>query len=325
MTNEGPALARTMIAAADPFARLFAHDRLTFGLVLPLTAERGAETSLEEQLELAALAERLGFDALWVRDVPLNSPDYPDPQAHLDPWVLLGALSARTSRILLGTAAIAAPVRHPLHIAKGALSVAAASGGRFILGMGSGDRLPEFAAFGRAPERRREIFRDVWTRVAAKVAYEQQVLTDTDEPGAPSFAIRPAPPSGGVPMVAVGSAQQTLGWIARNAGAWLTYYRTPEVQRDRIALWHDAVSRPGQTGFRGLGTSFQLELLEKPDAAPEPLPLGLRTGAHGLCDALREQRTMGVHHILFNIASGSRPVADTLHALGDALGQSSLA
>jgi alkanesulfonate monooxygenase SsuD/methylene tetrahydromethanopterin reductase-like flavin-dependent oxidoreductase (luciferase family) len=85
MTNEEPALARTMMAATDPFARLFAPDRLTFGLVLPLTAERGTVTSLEEQLELASLAERLGFDALWVRDVPLNSPDYPDPQAHLDP------------------------------------------------------------------------------------------------------------------------------------------------------------------------------------------------------------------------------------------------
>lgn len=322
MTNEEPAAARTM-TAADPFARLFAPDQLTFGLVLPLTEERGAETSLEEQLELATLVERLGFDALWVRDVPLNSPDYPDPQAHLDPWVLLGALSARTSRILLGTAAIAAPVRHPLHIAKGALSVWAASQGRFILGLGSGDRLPEFAAFGRDAAQRSEIFRDVWTRVAAGVARHQRVLTDTAEPGAPSFAIRPVPPVGGVPIVAVGSARQTLGWIARNAGAWLTYYRNPEIQRDRIALWHDAVSRLGHTGFRGLGTSFQLELLEKPDAVPEPLPLGLRTGAKGLRDALREQRAMGVHHILFNITSGLRPVADTLHELGDVLTQCS--
>jgi luciferase-type oxidoreductase len=239
--------------------------------------------------------------------------------------VLLGALTARTSRILLGTAAIAAPVRHPLHIAKGALSVAAASGGRFILGLGSGDRLPEFAAFGRDPERRGEIFRDAWTRVAAGIAYDQRVQTDTDEPGTPSFVLRPAPPPGGVPMVAVGSAQQTLGWIARNAGAWLTYYRAPELQRDRIALWHDAVDRLGQPGLLGLGTSFQLELLEKPNATPEPLPLGLRTGTNGLREALREQKAMCVHHILFNIASGSRPVADTLHALSDALSRSALA
>lgn len=37
------------------------------------------------QLELAAQAEAAGFAALWVRDVPLNHPGYPEAIGHLDP------------------------------------------------------------------------------------------------------------------------------------------------------------------------------------------------------------------------------------------------
>jgi alkanesulfonate monooxygenase SsuD/methylene tetrahydromethanopterin reductase-like flavin-dependent oxidoreductase (luciferase family) len=98
------------------------------------------------QLKLARRADELGFSAIWVRDVPLNSPAYPDSVGHSDPWVLLGALAASTRSIALATGAIVLPLRHPLHVAKAALSMDALSSGRFILGLGSGDRPSEFAA-----------------------------------------------------------------------------------------------------------------------------------------------------------------------------------
>ncbi len=56
--------ARTQPEPLAPFAQIFSPGRLTFGLVLPLMAERGAETSVEEQLDLAALADRLGQQLL---------------------------------------------------------------------------------------------------------------------------------------------------------------------------------------------------------------------------------------------------------------------
>ncbi|MCW5182063.1 LLM class flavin-dependent oxidoreductase, partial [Burkholderia cenocepacia] len=133
---------------ADVAHRVFSAGRLSIGLTLPLLRSGHIVADFNEQLELAALADSLGFRALWIRDVPLNSADYPDPVGHLDPWVLLGALASRTRRIALASGAIVLPLRHPLHIAKGALSVATLSGGRFILGLGSGDRPPEYAAFG---------------------------------------------------------------------------------------------------------------------------------------------------------------------------------
>jgi len=50
----------------------------------------------------------------------------------------------------LGTAAVVLPLRHPLHVAKAAWSLDRLSGGRFILGVGSGDRPEELAPFGVA-------------------------------------------------------------------------------------------------------------------------------------------------------------------------------
>ena len=105
-------------------ASLFQADRLTLGLALPWVdaAEHAGrrEVDFHHQLELAAQAESAGFAALWVRDVPLNHPGYPEAIGHLDPWTWLGALAARTRRIGLVTGAVVLTLRHPLHVAKGA-------------------------------------------------------------------------------------------------------------------------------------------------------------------------------------------------------------
>lgn len=154
-------------ARPDVAHRVFSAGQLSIGLTLPLLRTGHVVADFDEQLELAALADTLGFRVLWIRDVPLNSADYPDPIGHLDPWVLLGALASRTRRIALASGAIVLPLRHPLHIAKGALSVATLSGGRFVLGLGSGDRPPEYAAFGVDAETRRDRYRAHWDVVAA--------------------------------------------------------------------------------------------------------------------------------------------------------------
>jgi len=71
--------------------RLFRNSHLSVGLNLPLTAPGQRDVDMAEQLAHARLAERHGFDALWIRDVPLNSPGYPDPIRHPNPWVFRAA------------------------------------------------------------------------------------------------------------------------------------------------------------------------------------------------------------------------------------------
>ena len=93
-----------------------------------------------EAVDMAIRAEASGFDSFWTTDFALG--DSPDPLP------LLAAASQRTERILLGTAVMVLPYRHPLLLAKAAATVDALTNGRLILGLGVGSNKREFDALG---------------------------------------------------------------------------------------------------------------------------------------------------------------------------------
>jgi len=304
----------TMIPALSPAVqRVFSEDRLSIGLTLPMLGAGRIVADFREQIELAALADTLGFRALWVRDVPLNSADYPDPVGHLDPWVLLGALASNTKQIALASGAIVLTLRHPLHIAKGARSVQTLSDGRFMLGLGSGDRPPEYAAFGRESEERRELYRMHWETVAAALDEPSRVIPDHRPEDAPDFFLLPEPPSP-VPMLAVGSGGQSVDWIARHSIGWMTYHRETETQRARHSMWRAAVARLPEPVFRAFGVAMRLDLSDDPHEGATPLSLGYRSGRHALVELLGEMRANGTHHVSLNLNS-DRPVREVLDEL----------
>jgi len=306
----------SLVGASSVRDRLFAPDRLSIGLSLPLLTEGQIVADFSQQIALARQADQLGFAALWVRDVPLNSADYPDPVGHLDPWVFLGALASHTQRIALISGAIVLTLRHPLHIAKGAVSVNTLSGGRFILGLGSGDRPPEYAAFSQDASERRKTYARNWDVVAAALAESPTVIPDQAPEDAPDFFLLPESPNT-TPMLAVGSGGQSVDWIARHAIGWMTYHREPDQQRARYNMWRAAVDRATPGAFKMFGTAMRLELSEHPDEAPTPLNLGYRTGRKGLVDILTQLRASGTHHVSLNLSGVQRPVQAVLEELAE--------
>ncbi|WP_042878938.1 TIGR03571 family LLM class oxidoreductase [Cupriavidus necator] len=293
------------------FHRVFRDKELSVGLVLPML--RAGETVVDfgEQLALAALADSLGYRALWIRDVPLNSADYPDPVGHLDPWVFLGALAARTGQIALVSGAIVLTLRHPLHIAKGAISTSVLSQQRFMLGLGSGDRPPEYAAFGKDTDERRELYRRNWETVAAAVTLPSRVVPDLAAQDAPALFLLPTLPDS-IPMLAVGSGGQSVDWIARHASGWITYHREAEAQRARHSMWRAAVERAAPDAFRAFGVAMRLDLSANPNAPATPVPLGYSVGRHGLVSLLQDMRDGGTHHVLLNLPASGRPPREVI-------------
>lgn len=148
-------------------------DRMTFGVELPLdndwspagqaaTAIEGRAfgvPNIEPMVDRVVLAENLGFDAVWLRDVPVHDPEFGDAGQLYDPFPLLGYLAARTERVVLGTAAVVAPLRDPIHLAKMAASVRKLSDGRFVFGIASGDRPVEYPLMDRPFDARGETLR----------------------------------------------------------------------------------------------------------------------------------------------------------------------
>lgn len=295
-------------------AGLFREHELSIGLVLPLLGAGQTVVDYAAQLDLAQRADAAGFRALWVRDVPLNSAGYPDPVGHLDPWVLLGGLAVRTRRAALVSGAVVLTLRHPLHIAKAAISTHELSGGRFVLGMGSGDRPPEYAAFGQDGNARRDLFRDHWEVVSAAVGVPSRVIADRQPDDGTEFYMLPRQRTA-VPLLAVGSAGQSVDWIARHAIGWMTYHRDPATQHDRHSMWRAACDRAAPGSFRAFGVAVRLELSERASEPPTALNLGYRTGAQHLVAILEEMRAAGVHHVAFNITDSQRPVPEVLDEL----------
>ncbi|MCF3934069.1 LLM class flavin-dependent oxidoreductase [Acuticoccus sp. M5D2P5] len=286
------------MSASAPPNPIVRDGEISIGLIAPVRRASATSIDFREQVDIAAEADALGFAAWWVRDVPLNGSWYPEEFGHLDPFVALGAVAARTRRIAFGTAATVLPLRHALHVAKAAASLQALSGERLLLGLGAGDRPQEFAAFGESLEDRGATFRERWAVLAAALR-SPEALTMLGE----DYDLHPAP-FAPPPLYAIGSAGQTVDWIARNAGGWFTYHREPAGQRDRHAIWRSAVERHAADAFRAFGVAVQIELTDESGPAA-PIDLGYRTGVQGLTNIIDEQRRIGVHHLIISL----RPTA----------------
>jgi len=97
--------------------------------------------------QLGQHVESTGWDGLWLADhfMP-NAQDTsaPWPEA----WVTLGALASLVPRIRLGTLVTGNTYRHPAILAKMAATLDHISGGRVVLGMGSGWQENEHLKYG---------------------------------------------------------------------------------------------------------------------------------------------------------------------------------
>lgn len=118
--------------------------------------------SYAEQLDLARLAERLGFEAFFRSDHYRSFPG-PANQPTTDAWAVLAGLARETSTIRLGSLVSPVTFRHPGSFAKVVTTVDEMSGGRVEVGVGAGWNEPEHSQLGLAfPEigRRADLLED---------------------------------------------------------------------------------------------------------------------------------------------------------------------
>ena len=101
-------------------------------------------------LRSARHAEDLGFDHVAVGNRVLDSGFGLD----LDPFVLLSAVAGATTRLRLLTSVLVAPYYPALLLANQAAGLDVLSGGRLILGVGTGWNPDEFAALGMSAKER---------------------------------------------------------------------------------------------------------------------------------------------------------------------------
>ena len=123
---------------------------LKVGIMLPESErEMAGETARwSDFLVMGQSIESLGFDSLWFADHLLMKVPNHEPQGAWEAMSILAALAATTNRITLAPFVAATAYRNPTLTAKIAETIDEISGGRFILGLGSGWARPEYDAFG---------------------------------------------------------------------------------------------------------------------------------------------------------------------------------
>src|SRR5499427_4629172 len=125
-------------------------------------ANSGPFANPQLMAHLAQAAERFGFESIWTVEHVVIPQDYQSPYPYSpsgkipgsedvpipDPLLPLAYAAAITKTLRLGTGVMILPQRHPLYVAKEVATLDVISGGRAMLGIGSGWCAEEFTALG---------------------------------------------------------------------------------------------------------------------------------------------------------------------------------
>lgn len=208
---------------------------------------------------LVRSVEDLGFAGLYLSDhffLP-EPPAYPS----LELVVALTYLADHTERVRFGSMVSPLSVRDPVMLARQAAALDDLSGGRMVLGVGTGWMEREHVMFGYD-------LGDIPTRFARLEEGLEVIarLLRSDEPA--NFegrffrlheAVLPEPRRPGGPPIMIGGSgpKRTLPLIARFADAWNAQHFNPVQWRERSALLDghlEAVSRRSEDVHRTLNT-----------------------------------------------------------------------
>lgn len=201
-------------------------DGIVFGVFIPqgwkmeLTSIPDPQDKWAKTVEIAELAEDLGFDSLWVYDHFHNVPR-PAHETVFECWSTIAAISQRTNRIRLGQMVGCNSYRNPGLLAKVTSTIDVMSGGRLEWGIGAGWYENEYRAYGYdfpKPKDRIGMLREsveivlsMWTE--AETTYKGKYYELSRANCDPKPVQQPTPPV----WIGGGGEQLTLRVVAQHA------------------------------------------------------------------------------------------------------------
>lgn len=179
--------------------------------------------------DTAGLAERHGYDSVWVGD------HVAFPLPILDPLLLLGQLAACSERLALGTSVYLLPLRHPVLVAKQVATLDRLCEGRLVFGVGIGGEFADEYAACEVPLGERG------ARLGESIPLVRGLLRGEAVAGAgphyhfPETTLAPtAHRPEGPPIWCGGRAPAALRRIGRMGDGWISYVVTPERYREGL-------------------------------------------------------------------------------------------
>lgn len=175
-----------------------------------------------EAVQRAQILDAAGVDHIWVYDHLSWRHFRHDPWFSALPW--LSGIAAQTERIRLGTMVANPNLRHPLLLAKDAVTLDHISGGRFILGIGAGGTGFDATAYGQEPltPGQRLDRLDEYTQVLSGLLSGELSDHAGDWVSVSDVVVRPRPVQAPLPLAVAAGGPRSIEVAARRGTAWIT-------------------------------------------------------------------------------------------------------
>jgi probable F420-dependent oxidoreductase len=238
---------------------------MRYGIALPNYTDLASPEAIEDT---AAVAERLGWHAVWTTDHVLVDRSKPsaDYRVNYDAIQVLAWVAARHPTLRLGTSVIVVPQRNAVIVAKELATLDALSGGRTIAGVGVGwnerefgnlDASARFATRGAYLSESIELWRHLWSGTDAPFEGRFHQLDD--------FVFGPLPPQGAsLPIWIGGRSEAALRRAGRLADGYHSSATSPTAYAERIPVIRAAAEAAGRP-MPTLSARVRVEF-----GAPEP-------------------------------------------------------
>jgi probable F420-dependent oxidoreductase len=199
--------------------------------IIPINV--GVQSS-ERMVSLAKKAEEVGLESVWTFEHVVVPEDYQSKYPYspegkmgarpetpfVDPLIAIAHASAHTTTLRFGTGVNILPQANPLFLAKQAASLDFVSGGRFMLGVGTGWLREEYEALGTPFERRGARFDDYIA--AMKKVWSGEVVEHDGEfvklSGFKSYPLPVQKPH--MPVIIGGTSKPAFRRVARHGDGW---------------------------------------------------------------------------------------------------------
>jgi len=279
---------------------------MRFGVALPNFGRHAEKGTI---LKISKAAEELGFDSLWVSDHIVI------PESHqgfggmfYEPLITLTYIAACTSRIQLGTSVIILPYRNPIVLAKMISTLDALSGGRVILGIGTGWLKDEFDALGVSYEKRDsitdeciEVLKVLWTR--EEPSFKGKYYNFSGIKFLPRPIQKPR-----IPIWIGGNSRRAIERAVNTGDGWHSVGLTPKKIKEGVEYVNKLLSGKwkGTSDFViSLRKNLQIKVSSEKRLKESEDQEILRGTPYEIAEGINRYRESGVSHIVFYILSGT--------------------
>ncbi|MFK8250624.1 LLM class flavin-dependent oxidoreductase [Ancylobacter terrae] len=194
---------------------------------------------IDDTRTMVTLAEEVGFEIAWFAEH-----HFTNYSVSVSPLMMAAHMASLTSRIKLGAGVVVLPLYHPMRVAQEIALLDQMSGGRAVLGVGTGYQAYEFERYGASVAKKTETFLEYWAVVEqalseGRAEYKGEfvevppsvfTVRPVQKPMPPVYCTSPHPPIlkalakwGGAPFITAGwrGTEALFGIAEQVRAAWV--------------------------------------------------------------------------------------------------------